>query len=84
MTASYDALLNKLKVNELKELIKAHITHVKVHVSKKKKEDLIKELKKHTKYVNNEIVLKESSAKKSKKKEVCEHEESEMSESDEE
>lgn len=83
MTANYDALLNKLKVKELKELIKAHITHVKVNVSKKKKEDLIKDLKKHTKYVNNEIVLKES-AKKSKKKEDSEDEESEMSESDEE
>ena len=54
----YDLFLNKMKVDELKDIIRKYKLHVTFSMSGKKKQELINHLVNHTDLVNNEIVLK--------------------------
>jgi hypothetical protein len=54
----YENELNKLSIVELKQFIKAYNLHTRIIMSKKKKDELIKEILKYTGLQNGKIYLK--------------------------
>jgi hypothetical protein len=62
---TYKDILNKMTVSDLKALIKKYMSHVKITVTGKKKDELIKHILKHTKLDrDNNIVLEPGDALK--------------------
>jgi len=60
MNTNYKELLNVLTVKQLKTLIRDYMNHMKITVSKKKKNELISHLLEHTEIRNEKIVLKDN------------------------
>jgi hypothetical protein len=54
----YERKLNLLNVKELKAFIKGYNLQMKIVMTKKKKEDLIMEILKHTDYQNGKVIIK--------------------------
>jgi hypothetical protein len=54
----YKKMLNSLDILSLKSFIRKYMSHVKILVSKKKKEELIEHIMKHTELRNGKVVLK--------------------------
>ncbi len=59
MEKDYEILLQKLNVKTLKQFIKTYMNHVKITISGKKKDTLIKHILNHTSLINNAIFLKQ-------------------------
>ena len=56
--SDYESKLNELNLKELKSFIKMYNLHTRIVMTKKKKNDLIQEVLKHTEYINNKVHLK--------------------------
>lgn len=56
--SEYKELLNKMKVSELKQIIRAYMKDVKITMNKKKKNELIAVLLEHTDLIDGEITTK--------------------------
>lgn len=61
MTIEYKNFLNSLSLNAIKKFIKTYMAHVKIVMTRKGKDELIKHIMKHTQLKGDKIVLKKAS-----------------------